>query len=805
MRTHARVAVIGGGIVGCSVLYHLTRMGWTDVVLLERDELTAGSTWHAAGNCPNFSTSWNIMKLQSYSNRLYRRLPGEVGCAIDHRASGSIRLAHTRERMEEFRHVAGMANAQGLAFEVLSANQMRERHPFLGTHDLLGGLWDPDDGDIDPSQVTQALATGARTAGAEIYRRAPVTSIARTAAGEWRIETPADPITCEIVVNAAGYRGREVGRMVGLDLPAVSMEHQYLVTDAIPEIAAHGRPLPIVRDPDVSWYLRQERAGLLLGPYEWDCRLAWDGKEPPPEFGRELFPDDLGRLERYIEDAVMRVPVFGTAGVTRVVNGPIPYTPDGNPLIGPAYDLPNFYLCCAFSFGIVQAGGAGKAMAEWITKGEPEWDLWGLDPRRYTAYANQSHTRAKARELYQNGDAIAFPFEERPAGRPAKTTPLYETLRAKGAMFGARGGWERATWFVPAGEAAQQRPSFHRTNWFAAVGEECRAVRERVGVLDLGGFAKFEVSGDGAAAYLDRLICGRLPTVGRVALAYMCAPRGGILSELTITRLAEERFYLCSAATAEWHDEQWLRRHLPADGAIQLRNLTARYGTLVLAGPRAREVLSQVTEADLSNDSFPWLAAGSIEVAFAKVLALRINYVGELGWELHLPLECQLPVYQALMAAGAHTGIRDFGMYATDSLRLEKCYRAWKVDLSHEFTPLEASLDRFVALDKPDFIGRDALLRQREAGIARRLVPLVVETDVDAPFCASVLAGGERVGLVGSAGYGHTLRKSIALAYVTAELVTPGTALEVEIFGARRAAVVGTEPLYDPDNLRLRG
>jgi dimethylglycine dehydrogenase len=486
--------------------------------------------------------------------------------------------------------------------------------------------------------------------------------------------------------------------MVGLDLPVVSMEHQYLVTAAIPEIAAHGRPLPIVRDPDVSWYLRQERGGLLLGPYEWDCRLAWDGKEPPPAFGRELFADDLDRLERYIEDAVARVPVFGAAGVTRVVNGPIPYTPDGNPLLGPAYGLPDFYLCCAFSFGIVQAGGAGKAIAEWIVEGQPEWDLWGLDPRRYTDYANQAYTRARARELYQYEYAIAFPFEERPAGRPARTTPLYETLRARGAMFGARGGWERATWFAPAGAAAEQRLTFQRPNWFAAVADECRAVRERVGVLDLGGFAKFEVSGKGAAAYLDRLICGRLPAVGRVALAYMCTPQGGIMSELTVTRLAEERFYLCSAASAEWHDEQWLRRHLPADGAIELRNLTARYGTLVLAGPRSRELLAELTEAGLSNDAFPWLAARTIEIGFATALALRINYVGELGWELHLPLECELPLYQALLAAGSSCGIRDFGMYATDSLRLEKCYRSWKVDLSHEFTPLEASLERFVAL-----------------------------------------------------------------------------------------------------------
>jgi dimethylglycine dehydrogenase len=372
-------------------------------------------------------------------------------------------------------------------------------------------------------------------------------------------------------------------------------------------------------------------------------------------------------------------------------------------------------------------------------------------------------------------------------------------------MFGARGGWERATWFVPAGQPAEQRLSFQRANWFDAVGEECRAVRDRVGVLDLGGFAKFEVSGDSAAAWLDRLICGRLPRVGHVALAYMCTPGGGILSELTITSLADDRFYLCSAASAEWHDEHWLRRSLPPDGTIQLRNVTPRYGTLVLAGPRSREVLGKVTDADLSNGTFPWLAARWIEIGFARVLALRINYVGELGWELHLPLECQLPVYQAVMAAGAEFGIRDFGLYATDSLRLEKCYRAWKVDLTHELTPLEASLDRFVALDKPDFVGRDALLRQREAGVAHRLVPLLVDaSDADAPFCASVFAGRERVGLVGSAGYGHKLQRSIALAYVTSELAIPGTALEVEIFGARRPAVVATEPLYDPENRRLR-
>jgi dimethylglycine dehydrogenase len=805
MKTHARVVVIGGGIVGCSVLYHLTRMGWTDVALVERGELTAGSTWHAAGNCPNFSTSFNIMKLQAYSNRLYRRLPEEVDYAIGHRACGSIRLAHTADRMAEFHHVAAMAAAQGLAFEILSLAEMRALHPFLETHDILGGLWDPDDGDIDPSQVTQALAKGARAAGAAIYRHNPVRAIERSASGEWAIATKDGTITCEIVVNAAGYRAREVGRMVGLDLPVVSMQHQYLVTEAIPAIEAHGRPLPLVRDPDVSWYLRQERAGLLLGPYEWDCRLAWDGGEPAADFAMELFEDDLDRLERYIEDAMARVPIFAGAGVTRVINGPIPYTPDGNPLIGPAYGLDNFYLACAFSFGIVQGGGAGKALAEWITGGEPEWDLWALDPRRYTAFANQSYVRAKAKELYQHEYAIAFPVEERPAGRPARTTPLYQTLAAKGAMFGARGGWERASWFVPEGEPAEQDLGFRHGNWHASVAEECKAVRERAGVLDLGGFAKFEVTGEGAAAFLDRLICGRLPRVGRVALAYMCSPRGGLLCELTITRLAADRFYLLSAATAEWHDHQWLLRHRRPHENVTIQNLTPRYGTLVLAGPCSRDVLGQVTDADLSSAAFPWLAARWLEVGFAPVLALRINYVGELGFELHVPVEHQLPVYQALIAAGAGFEIRDFGMYAMDSLRLEKCYPAWKADLTHEFSPLEASLERFVDLAKPDFVGREALLRQQEQGVRQRLVPLVVDSDdVDAPFCSSVYLGGERVGLVGSAGYGHTLRRSIALAYIRADLAVPGTALEVGVLGERRGATVARAPLYDPENARLR-
>jgi dimethylglycine dehydrogenase len=804
MKTQARVVVIGGGIVGCSTLYHLTKLGWSDVVLVERDELTSGSTWHAAGNVPVFSGGWNVIKMQRYSAELYSRLGAEVDYPIAYHQSGSVRLAHSRDRMDEFRHIAEMAQAQGVEFEILDLAGLKERYPLIEVHDLAGALWDPLDGDIDPSQVTQALAKGARDGGAEIQRFNPVEAIERTAGGEWLVKTKDGDITAEIVVNAAGYRAAEVGAMVGLDLPIVSMEHQYLVTDTVADVAARTERLPLLRDPDDSYYLRQEGDGLLLGPYEWQATPAWlDGI--PADFGMELYADDLERLEAYIENACARVPALATGGVQRVVNGPIPYTPDGLPLIGPAFDLDNFFLCAAFSFGIAQGGGAGKIAAEMIVEGESEWDMWPLDPRRYTDHANQAYTVAKAVELYQNEYAIAFPFNEWPAGRPAKTSPLYDILKAKGANFGARNGWERATWFPPADADAAVPASFRRAGWFGAVAEECKAVRQRVGILDLGGFAKYEVTGPGATDFLDGLIAGPMPSVGRISLSYMLTHKGGILSETTITRLEDDRYFLCSAGAAEWHDYQWMRQHLPDDGSVGLTNVTARFGTLILAGPKARDVLGRITSADLSSDAFPWLSAQPIEVGFSSMLALRINYVGELGWELHIPVENMVAVYEALMEAGAESGITDFGMYAMESLRLEKCYRSWKVDLTQEYTPLEASLDRFIRLNKTGFIGREALLAQQQEGLTQRLVPLIVDADdADAPACAGVFQNGERVGLVTSGGYGHALGHSIALAYVRPDLTEPGTALEVEILGDRRPAVVATEPLYDPDNARLK-
>jgi dimethylglycine dehydrogenase len=805
MTEHVHVAVIGGGAVGCSALFHLARRGWTDALLLEQDELTSGSTWHAAGNCPTFSTAWGILKLQRYSAELYRALAEDADYPITYHVTGSVRLSHTAERLAELRHVCGMARANGIDYAILSPAELRARYPLVELHGLNAALWDPLDGDIDPAQLTQALAAAARRLGARVRRFSRVTAIAPRPGGGWSLRTRDDAeIAAEIVVNAAGYRAGEVMALLGQPLPIAVLSHQYLVTDDVPDIAGRDARLPLLRDPDASYYLRQERGGFILGPYEWDATPMWlDGI--PEDFAHKLWNDDLGRLERYIEDACARVPALGRVGVRRVVNGPIPYSPDGNPYIGPAHGLPSFFHCNTFSFGICQAGGAGKAIAEWVIDGAPEWDLWSLDPRRYTGYATRTYAVAKAIEVYQNEYAPAFPNEERPAGRPLRTSPLHESLAARGARFGARGGWERPVWF--GAPDVEDRPSFRRDRaFFAPVGAEVRAVRNAVGLLDLPGFTKFRVHGAAAAAWLDRLLCGHLPRVGRIALAYALNEKGRLVSEFTVTRLAPDTFYLCSAASAEWHDDDLLRAALPDDGSVALQDVSAALGTLVLSGPRARDVLAAVTRADLSSTAFPWLTAREIGIGAVRVLALRVGYTGELGWELHAPVAHLPALHDALHEAGRAHALRDFGIYALDSLRLDKCYRAWKTDLEIGFSPLEAALGRFVDFAKPDFIGRAALLAERERGVAQRFVPLLLDVpgDHDAPACASVFHDGARVGLVTSGGWSHTLERSIALAYVRADLARAGTRLAVDVFGESRAATVGTEPLYDPTNARLR-
>ena len=807
MTEHARVVVIGGGVVGCSCLYHLAALGIKDALLLERDELTSGSTWHAAGNLPTFSASWSILKLQKYSAALYRKLAASAENPINYHLTGSVRLAHGRNRMDEFHHVKSMAKANGLEYEILSPSDLKDRYPLIETHDLQGALWDPLDGDIDPSQLTQALAREARLLGGTIRRHTRVTALAQKNNGEWLVTTDKGEITAEIIVNAAGFRAGEVMAMVGRHLPTVVMSHQYLVTEDVPELTSRGDArLPLLRDPDTSYYLRQEREGFILGPYEWKATPMWlDGM--PDDFANQLWNDDFERLEKYIEDAMARVPALSRAGIKRGVNGPIPYSPDGNPYIGPEPGLRNFFHCNTFSFGITQGGGAGKALAEWVVHGKTEWDLWSLDRRRYGDYATTDYTVAKAIEVYQNEYASSFPYEERPAGRPLRTSPLYETLKAKGARFGARGGWERAVYLDLKGDVPPDTHSFRRENvWHGAVAEEVRAVRERVGILDLPGFTKYELKGPGASKHLDYLSCSKLPSQGRVSLAYALTVDGKLWSEFTITRLGEDHFYIISAAIAATHDMDLLRQGLPADSAITVKDVTADFGTLIVAGPHARDVLAQVTQADLSNAGFPWLTAQYIETVSGRCLAMRVNYVGELGWELHAPV-AQLPsLYAAIWAAGAAYDIRDFGLYAMDSLRVDKCYRGWKSDLESGYTPLEASLDRFVDVTKSDFVGKAALAAEHARGPAQRFVPLIFDEDGDseAPYCAQVFDSDINVGLTTSGVWSHTLNKSVALAYVKADKAVPGTKLRVNVLGTMRTATVHAEPLYDPKNQRLR-
>ena len=807
MTEHARVVVIGGGVVGCSCLYHLAALGVKDALLLERDELTSGSTWHAAGNLPTFSSSWSILKLQKYSAALYRKLAASAENPINYHLTGSVRLAHGRKRMDEFHHVKSMAKANGLEYEILSPSDLKNRYPLIETHDLQGALWDPLDGDIDPSQLTQALAREARLLGGTIRRHTRVTALAQKPNGEWLVTTDKGEITAEIIVNAAGFRAGEVMAMVGRHLPIVVMSHQYLVTEDVPELTSRGDArLPLLRDPDTSYYLRQEREGFILGPYEWKATPMWlDGM--PDDFANQLWNDDFERLEKYIEDAMARVPALSRAGIKRGVNGPIPYSPDGNPYIGPEPGLRNFFHCNTFSFGITQGGGAGKALAEWVVHGQTEWDLWSLDRRRYGDYATTEYTVAKAIEVYQNEYASSFPYEERSAGRPLRTSPLYDTLKAKGARFGARGGWERAVYLDLKGDIPADTHSFRRENvWHGAVAEEVKAVRERVGILDLPGFTKYELKGPGASKHLDYLSCSKLPSQGRVSLAYALTPTGKLWSEFTITRLGEDHFYIISAAIAATHDMDLLRQGLPEGSPISVTDVTADFGTLIIAGPRARDVLGQVTKADLSNAGFPWLTAQHIETVAGRCLAMRVNYVGELGWELHAPVG-QLPaLYAAIWAAGAAHDIRDFGLYAMDSLRVDKCYRGWKSDLESGYTPLEASLDRFVDVNKTDFIGKAALVAEHARGAAQRFVPLIFDEDGDAesPYCAQVFDGENNVGLTTSGVWSHTLKKSVALAYVKADKATPGTKLQVNVLGTMRSATVHAEPLYDPKNEKLR-
>jgi len=807
----ARVVIIGGGAIGASSLYHLAKAGWTDCVLLEKNELTAGSTWHAAGNVPTFSTSWSIMNMQRYSTELYRDLGAAVDYPMNYHVTGSIRLAHSKERMQEFERARGMGRYQGMDIEMLGVDEIRDWYPFIETHDLTGALYDPYDGDIDPAQLTQALAKGARDLGAKILRFTPATGVSRDG-DEWVVHTGKGDIRCEFVVNAAGYYAQRVGEWFkpygGRTVPMMVMSHQYMLTEEIPELEAwsdeHGKKLPLLRDVDSSYYLRQEKHGLNLGPYERNCKAHWvTPQDPMPEdFSFQLYPDDLERLEWYIEDAMARVPLLGETGVSRVINGPIPYAPDGLPLIGPMPGVKNAFEACVFTFGIAQAGGAGKVLAEWITEGETEWDMWAVDPRRYTDYTDEDYCISKGMEVYGHEYAMHFPHHEWPAGRGKKLSPVHDRLGDAGAVWGVYNGWERANWFAGPGDDTSEEATqtWNRAGpWAARVKEECEAVRDSVGVLDLPGFSRFNLSGEGAAERLRGMITGGLPKVGRMNLGYFADSRGRILTEMSLIRHAEDHFTLITAAVAQWHDRDMLMNALP--GGLTLTDQTREYSTLIVSGPKSRDLFESIgAEADLG---LPWLSHQPAKVAGVDCMLARVSFAGELGWEIHARMDDIPALYEAVARAGA----KPFGMYALNALRIEKGYRAWKGDLSTDYTVLEGGLERFVKLDKPqDFPGKAAILAEKQRGVKKRFVTLLVDAgEADAPYMSTLWHDGQVVGETTSGAWGYRVNASVALGMLRADLAEPGIEIEVEIYGSRCKAIVQPDqPLWDPSNERLR-
>ena len=808
--TTARVVIIGGGVVGVSTLYHLAKAGWSDCVLLEKNELTAGSTWHAAGNCPTFSASYGIMNIQRYSLELYRGLAEEVDYPLNYHVSGSLRLAHTQERMREFEYVAGMGRHMGVDMEMCTPEQMQERYPFMEIHDLEGGLWDPLDGDIDPAQVTQALAKGARSHGAKILRFTPATGVSREN-GEWIVHTEMGDIRCEYVVNAAGYYAERVGEWFlpfgGRKVPLAVMSHQYFLTEPVPEVAAwsekHGRKLPLLRDVDTSYYLRQETPGFNLGPYERNCQSAWTTPyDPmPDDFSFQLYPDDLDRLEWYIEDAMARVPLLGTQGVSRNINGPIPYAPDGLPMIGPMPGVPNAFEAHTFTFGIAQGGGAGKVAAEWIMHGCTEWDMWAVDPRRYTDYTDTQFCIDKAMEVYGHEYAMHFPHHCWPAGRDRKLSPNHAKIVELGGQMGPFNGWERVNWFAREGDDTSEEATqtWSRSGpWQQRIKEECEAVRDGVGVLDLCGFSRFSLTGEGAAEWLRGKIAGGLPKAGRLNLGYFPDHRGRVLTEMSLIRHGEDDFTLITAAVAQWHDRDLLNSDLP-DG-LTLTDRTAEMTTLIVAGPKSRELFQGLTDADLS---LGWLTHQQTTVAGKPAMLVRVSFTGELGWEVHASMEDMPAIYAAILEAGA----KPFGMFALNALRIEKGYRSWKGDLSTDYSMFESGLGRFVKLDKPqDFPGKQPLMIEKQQGSSKGFVTLVVDAgDHDAPYMSSLLKDGEIVGEITSCDWGYRVNACVALGVVRKGLDAPGTELELEVYGQKHKAVVqADQPLWDPENERLR-
>jgi dimethylglycine dehydrogenase len=832
MQSTARAVVIGGGVVGVSTLYHLARKGWNDAVLVERKELTSGSTWHAAGLLPLFNMSYSVGQIHKYSVRFYQELQKETGMDVGFARVSNIRLARTGDRWDEYMYYKGVAETIGVPVNVLTPEQVKEIWPLCETEGLLGAIQHPDDGYIQPADLTQALAKGARDLGARIHRNTTVVAIDQKGDGKWVVHTDKGDITCEHVISATGNFARRTGAMVGLEVPVIPVEHQYIVTEPHPDIVARrkaGLPeMGVLRESDSSWYMREENGGLLLGPYETGAPACYvDGPSADSEY--ELFQEDLDRLMPHVETAIERVPAFGEVGIKKIYNGAIAYTPDGSPAIGPAPGLKNFWLNEGHSFGVTAAGGAGWQLAEWIVEGEPTIDMMGVDPRRFGPYATEGYLIEKNEEAYANVFTTHYPDEERPAARPLKTAPCYGRLKALGGVFGSVYGWERANWFAPQGYSVPaneigvgaevlmnhnhapaladgrivEKWSFRRSNYFGFVGQEVKNVADNVGLLDMSAFAKCWISGPGAEAWLNSIFANNVPKKeGRIALCHLLTAMGGVRSEFTVYR-RPSGFYLVSAGAYENHDHDVLRKLLPRDGSVSMFPVTTAWGVLVLAGPNARQTLAKTTRTDLSNAAFPWLSGQQISVGAATAHALRVNFVGELGWELHHPIEQQNAIFDSVMEAGREFAIKPFGIRAMTAMAVEKSYRLIPRELSVEYTAYESGLDRFIKPEKA-FVGRDALMAAHEKGDRWKFLTLDVQgvEDADARGSEAVYCNGKLAGRTTHGAYGWRVGKSLALAMVRPEFAEEE--LEIEILGKRYKASAIEESPYDPQNERLR-
>ncbi len=808
--SHAQAVVIGGGIVGCSTAYHLARLGWRDVVVLERKKLAGGSTFHAAGLVGQLRASANVTRLLKDSVELYDRLEAETGQATGWKRNGGLRLACNAERMSEIKRQATMAHSFGLEMAVLTPSEARELWPPMAVSDLVGAAYLPTDGQANPSDITQALAKGARDGGVRIFEDAPVTAVRVEAGRVAGVATPRGDIACEVAVNCAGQWAREVGALAGVLVPLQSVQHQYMVTEPVAGVTP---TLPTLRDPDRRTYFKEEVGGLAMGGYEADP-IPWALDGIPEGFHFSLLESNWEHFEPLMEQALARVPALADAGVKELINGPESFTPDGNFILGEAPEVEGFFVGAGFNaFGIAAAGGAGKALAEWIVGGAQPMDLWVVDIRRFAPmHRDQGWVRARTCELYAKHYTIAWPHEEHESGRPLRVSPLYSRLGQQSACFGSKLGWERVNWFAPAGVEPRDQYSFGRQNWFAHVGREHRATRERVAVFDATSFAKFMVVGTGAEAALSWICANDVARPpGRIVYTQMCNARGGIECDLTVARLSADAFYIVTGTGFATHDFAWIARNIPAALDARLVDVTSGFAVLSLMGPRARAVLGAVCDADLSNEDFPFAHWREIVVAGAPVRALRVTYVGELGWELHVPTESAPAVYERLMAAGAEHGIVNAGYRAIESLRLEKGYRAWGSDIGPDFTPLEAGLGWAVKLRlETPFLGREALAAQREKPLTKRLACFTIDDpDVVLLGGETILRDGARVGWLTSGGYGYTIGKSIGYGYVrdaagvSTEYLAAG-AYEIEVAAERVPCALHLAPLHDPEMKRVK-